>query len=77
VRDDHGQIVAVHYKPTLETAAGSRVLVVPRKLMELLRVAIEAFHADPDTGEIDTTARLVPGLQTPQLLRPAGLPPRL
>jgi hypothetical protein len=76
VRDDHGQIVAVHYKPTLETAAGSRVLVVPRKLMELLRVAIEAFHADPDP-QSDTTARLVPGLQTPQLLRPAGLPPRL
>ena len=65
VRDDHGQIVAVPYKPTLKTAAGSRVLVVPPKLMELLRVAIEAFHTDPDTGEIDTTARLVPGLQTP------------
>jgi integrase len=65
VRDDHGQIVAVPYKPTLKTAAGSRVLVVPPKLMELIRVAIDAFHADPDTGEIDTTARLVPGLQTP------------
>ena len=65
VRDDHGRIVAVPYKPTLKTAAGSRVLVVPPKLMELLRVAIEAFHTDPDTGEIDTTARLVPGLQTP------------
>jgi integrase len=65
VRDDHGQIVAVPYKPTLKTAAGSRVLVVPPKLMELFRVAIEAFHTNPDTGDIDTTARLVPGLQTP------------
>ncbi|MDA8282087.1 MAG: site-specific integrase, partial [Actinomycetota bacterium] len=65
VRDDHGQIVAVPYKPTLKTAAGSRVLVVPPKLMELIRVAIEAFHTDPDTGEIDTTARLVPGLRSP------------
>jgi integrase len=65
VRDDHGQIVAVPYKPTLKTASGSRVLVVPSKLMELIRVAVDAFHTDPDTGDIDTTARLVPGLQTP------------
>ncbi len=28
-------------------------------------MAIEAFHTDPDTGEIDTTAGLVPGLHTP------------
>jgi integrase len=65
VRDDHGQIVAVPYKPTLKTAAGSRVLVVPPKLMDMLRVAIDAFHTDPDTGEIDTAARFIPGLQTP------------
>jgi hypothetical protein len=60
VRDDHGQVVAVPYKPTTKTAAGSRVLVVPEKLMDLVRVAIEAFHTDPDTGEVDTAARLVP-----------------
>jgi integrase len=65
VRDDHGQVVAVPHKPTTKTAAGSRVLVVPEKLMALVRVAIDAFHTDPDTGQIDTTARLVPGLQTP------------
>ncbi|MHB1929400.1 MAG: hypothetical protein ACYCUG_08275, partial [Acidimicrobiales bacterium] len=34
----------------------------PATLMELLRVAIEAFHTDPDTGEIDSAARLVPGI---------------
>jgi integrase len=62
VRDDTGSIVAVARKATAKTAAGSRVLVVPAKLMELLRVAIEAFHTDPDTGEIDPTARLVPGI---------------
>lgn len=65
VRDDHGQVVAVPYKPTTKTAAGSRVLVVPEKLMDLVRVAIDAFHTDPDTGQVDTAARLVPGLQTP------------
>jgi integrase len=62
VRDDTGTIVAVARKATAKTAAGSRVLVVPATLMELLRVAIEAFHTDPDTGEIDPTARLVPGI---------------
>ena len=65
VRDDHGQVVAVPHKPTTKTAAGSRVLVVPEKLMDLVRVAIDAFHTDPDTGQVDTAARLVPGLQTP------------
>ena len=65
VRDDHGQIVAVPYKPTLKTAAGSRVLVVPATLMALLRTAIDAFWANPDTGEIDTGARLIPGLMEP------------
>ena len=77
VRDDHGQVVAVPYKATLKTAAGSRVLVVPPALTALIRVAIEAFHADPDTGEVDTTARLVPGIHEPGPLRPARLSPRL
>ena len=62
VRDDTGAIVCVARKPTAKTAAGSRVLVVPAKMMELLRVAIEAFHTHPDTGVIDTAARLVPGI---------------
>jgi integrase len=65
VRDDHGQIVAAPHKPTTKTAAGSRVLVVPEKLMDLVRVAVDAFHTDPDTGHVDAAARLVPGLQTP------------
>ncbi len=62
VRDDHGAIVAVPRKQTAKTAAGSRVLVVPAKMMDLLRVAIEAFHTDPDTGAVDASARLVPGI---------------
>ncbi|MGH9082965.1 MAG: hypothetical protein ACRDWN_06440, partial [Acidimicrobiales bacterium] len=62
VRDDTGTIVPVARKATAKTAAGSRVLVVPAKLMDLLRVAIEAFHTDPDSGEIDPAARLVPGV---------------
>jgi len=65
VRDDHGQVVAVPYKQTTKTSAGSRVLVVPEQLMDLVRVAIDAFHTDPDTGQVNAAARLVPGLQTP------------
>lgn len=53
VRDDTGAIVGAGRKATAKTAAGSRVLVAPTKMMELLRVAIEAFHSDPDTGTVD------------------------
>ena len=62
VRDDHGRIVAAPYKATVKTAAGSRVLVIPARMMELIRVAIDAFHTDPDTGAVDPAARLVPGI---------------
>ncbi|HZT66282.1 MAG TPA: hypothetical protein VFA11_10890 [Acidimicrobiales bacterium] len=63
VRDDHGRLEAVGRKDTVKTAAGFRVLVVPEHLMQLLRVVIEAFHTDPDTGAIDANARLVPGIR--------------
>ncbi len=62
VRDDHGTVVAVPHKQTTKTAAGSRVLVVPEKMMELFRVVIEAFHTDPESGYTDASARLVPGI---------------
>jgi integrase len=63
VRDDHGRLEVVPRKDTVKTAAGFRVLVVPERLMEVLRVVIEAFHTDPDTGQVDTAARLVPGIR--------------
>ncbi|MHB1885739.1 MAG: hypothetical protein ACYCVV_12135 [Acidimicrobiales bacterium] len=72
VRDDHGHVVAVPYKPTLKTAAGCRVLVVPAALMTAIRVAVDAFHTDPDTGEVDQSARLVPGIQQPNRAGQAG-----
>ncbi|MGH8995216.1 MAG: hypothetical protein ACRDYB_04155, partial [Acidimicrobiales bacterium] len=72
VRDDHGKVVAVPYKPTLKTAAGCRVLVVPTALMAVIRVAVDAFHTDPDAGEIDQAARLVPGIQQPNRAGQAG-----
>jgi integrase len=72
VRDDHGRIVAAPYKATVKTAAGSRVLVVPERMMELIRVAIDAFHTDPDTGAVDPTARLVPGIHKADRAGQAG-----
>jgi integrase len=63
VRDDHGRLEAVPRKDTVKTAAGFRVLIVPEHLMAALRTVIEAFHTDPDTGTVDTTARLVPGIR--------------
>ena len=64
VRDDDGRIIVVQHKERTKTEAGLRVLVLPSSMLELLRVAIEAFHADPETDEVDETSRLVPGLQT-------------
>jgi integrase len=63
VRDDHGVVVAAPYKATMKTAAGSRMLVVPAKVLELIHLSIEAFHADPVTGRVDPTDRLVPGIR--------------
>lgn len=64
VRDDEGRVASVQYKERTKTEAGTRVLVLPAAMLEPLRIAIEAFHTDPDTGEVDETARLVPGLRT-------------
>ncbi|MGH9104192.1 MAG: helix-turn-helix domain-containing protein, partial [Acidimicrobiales bacterium] len=65
VRDDHGIVVAGPYQQTMKTAAGSRVLVVPTKVLELIHLAIDAFHVDPATGQFDPADRLVPGINQP------------
>ena len=63
IRDDHGVVVTAPYKATMKTAAGSRMLVVPAKVLELIHLSIEVFHTDPVTGRTDPTDRLVPGIQ--------------
>jgi hypothetical protein len=63
IRDGHGRVVTVTYKETTKTQAASRALVVPSIMMELIRVAVEAFHTDPETGDADEVARLVPGIR--------------
>lgn len=63
VRDDEGRVVTVSHKESTKTEASSRVLVVPPAMMDLLRVVLEAFHVDPESGDVEETARLVPGLR--------------
>ena len=63
IRDEHGNSVLVDRKEELKTAESVRVLVVPGKLMELLRILIEIFHTD-DQGVVDLSARLIPGRRT-------------
>ena len=65
VRDDRGAVVAVPYKPTLKTAAGCRVLVVPpRGSWNWSAWRSTPSTPTPTTGEVDPTARLVPGVKT-------------
>ncbi|MDP9388564.1 MAG: hypothetical protein M3Q48_11805 [Actinomycetota bacterium] len=55
-----GGVETTYSKRTLKRAASFRVIVVPATLMETVRVVVEAFHTDPDTGVVDLDARLVP-----------------
>lgn len=64
-RDDAGKVVTVDAVDGTKTAHSYRVLAVPATLMRLLRVLIAAYHTDPASGEIDLTARLIPGLREP------------
>jgi hypothetical protein len=50
-------VVTVSHKESTKTEASSRVLVVPPVMMDLLRVALEAFHMNPDSGDAEETAR--------------------
>jgi site-specific recombinase XerC len=53
VREADGGIVTVWHTDQVKTAAARRALVVPARMLELLQVAIGAFHTDPDTGDPD------------------------
>jgi hypothetical protein len=58
-----GERVVADEKERLKTRKSHRVIALPRQVMVMLRVVIAVFHTDPDTGEVDMTARLIPGLQ--------------
>ena len=63
VREPDGEVATVWHTEQLKTAAAHRALVIPGRMLELLRVAIDAFHTDSDTGDARMEARLIPGLR--------------
>ena len=65
VRDEYWETKRTTRKEATKRQASRRVLVIPPALMRLIRVVIQAFHTDPETGEIDGKARLVPGIREP------------
>jgi integrase len=53
-------VVTRFSKATLKRAASYRVLVVPPALLAVFHAAIDAFHTDPVSGDVDLDARMVP-----------------
>lgn len=60
IRDEHGRVITVERKKQLKNAESVRRLLVPKTLMDLYRILIEAYHTDED-GIVDVRARLIPG----------------
>jgi len=60
---EDGVIVRRPSKEQLKTDQSVRVIPLPRQLVALIRVVVAAFHTDPVRGEVDMSARLVPGLR--------------
>ena len=58
-----GTIEAVTRTGQLKTAAAHRALVIPGHMLAVLRVAIEAFHTDADSGDVRPEARVILGLR--------------
>ena len=56
------RMVRKHHKEGMKHGYSERMQLVPAQLMRLYDHVIEIFHTDPVTGEIDGTARLVPGM---------------
>ena len=57
-----GRLVPQDRKPRTKTPKGERCIPIPGPLGDLLDRLIEAFHQDPETGQVDYAARLVPGI---------------
>lgn len=62
-RDECGRWVRSTESSRLKTDASDRVMPVPSCLAELIRIIIDAYHTDPDTGGVMAEARLIPGVQ--------------
>src|SRR5687768_16750945 len=63
LRDDNGKLRRGRRKLVTKTRK-NRTIPVPGPLADLIRETIRVFHTDPVTGEVNTAARLIPGLGT-------------
>lgn len=61
LRGDDGQLRPATSKPDTKTRR-HRTVPIPAQLADLLREVIRVFHTDPNTGEVNTAARLIPGI---------------
>ena len=62
-RDKNERAVASRHVTTVKTEAGYRLIALPHALTSLLLHVIDVFHADPATGFVDGTARLIPAIR--------------
>ncbi|MFD2090458.1 tyrosine-type recombinase/integrase [Blastococcus deserti] len=61
VRSEDGQLRWATSKPDTKTRR-HRTVPMPAQLADLVREVIRVFHTDADTGEVNTAARLIPGI---------------
>lgn len=59
---DGEDVVRTFHKEGMKHGYSERMQMVPRQLMALFEVVIDVFHTNPDTGQLDAEARLVPGM---------------
>lgn len=59
---DDGDLVRTDEKARTKTSAGERKLRICESLGLLIERFIDVHHTDPRTGQVDTEARLLPGL---------------
>lgn len=63
LRDERGKQLVSQQKARMKTEASSRVIPLPKSMLELVKAVVDVFHTDPDTGEINLSARSIPGLE--------------
>ena len=59
---DGEDVVRTHHKEGMKHAYSERMQLVPAQLMRLYDHVIDVFHTDPNSGQVDKAARLVPAM---------------
>lgn len=61
---ENGRFERQDSKNHTKTEAGERTIPIPRQLAALLDELIRIFHTDAETGKVNWSARLIPGVQS-------------